>query len=455
MNRHRCDRDKDYAAQHFAEFYTHLCAKQGTFPVAAMRAHKAKMSDVLLTICVDRLTEQDWYPLLSALKINTRLQKITIESRWSHLRRQAARQRRKQRSQPSRHNRGLIPPSLQQRPLIHHPSAADDLARCLKCMLLNNRQLQSLELIGLPLLQRHALQLADAVAHHPKLMAIALRDCSLDDDAMQVVGGMLQSSNSIMTADLSYNPFTERGCRSIAQAIKAHNAKRGAQSWQQTLRDEPTDAHSMQGLRALDLSYCRHIKDAGGVELAQALDDDNWLLSLNLSNCGLTAVTAKAMTVTLVNNTGLMELKLKGNKITKGLKSRIAKVMALNRAEFVGPDDALVQRAYQDMHHMVDGLSALRHSDSRSRSVSHHSLEQDEDLAVSVSASIATDASAVLDELEFQLDDLATDGLFETQDTEAAEIESTIRKLHALVDKLQDFQAQELAQSTDQHLDNS
>jgi hypothetical protein len=77
MNRHRCDRDKDYASQHFAEFYTHLCAKQasralqlqydstlqrtaaqGTFPVATMRAHKAKMSDVLLTVCPPLKTAQ-------------------------------------------------------------------------------------------------------------------------------------------------------------------------------------------------------------------------------------------------------------------------------------------------------------------------------------------------------------------------------------------------------------
>jgi hypothetical protein len=62
----------------------------------------------------------------------------------------------------------------------------------------------------------------------------------------------------------------------------------------------------------------------------------------------------------------------------------------------------------------------------------------------------------MLDDLEFELDDLATDGLLEEQgqnmnpellesksithsplDVETAKIESTIRKLHSLVDKLQ------------------
>ena len=49
-------------------------------------------------------------------------------------------------------------------------------------------------------------------------------------------------------------------------------------SWEQSLRGELTDMQAMRGLRALDLSHCRQIKDAGGLELALALDDDDWLL---------------------------------------------------------------------------------------------------------------------------------------------------------------------------------
>jgi predicted nucleotide-binding protein (sugar kinase/HSP70/actin superfamily) len=50
-------------------------------------------------------------------------------------------------------------------------------------------------------------------------------------------------------------------------------------------------------------------------------------LALNLFACGLTAVTVNALTTTLVNNTGLMELKLGGNKIGRALKARVSKVL--------------------------------------------------------------------------------------------------------------------------------
>lgn len=72
--------------------------------------------------------------------------------------------------------------------------------------------------------------------------------------------------------------------------------------------------------------------------------------ALNLSSCGLTNTTAKALIQTLVNNTGLVDLRLAGNRISKAMRSQVARVMALNRPEFVGGDDRLVQRAQQDMH---------------------------------------------------------------------------------------------------------
>eukprot|EP00730_Choanoeca_flexa_P016481 TRINITY_DN7795_c0_g1_i3.p1 TRINITY_DN7795_c0_g1~~TRINITY_DN7795_c0_g1_i3.p1 ORF type:complete len:497 (+),score=103.34 TRINITY_DN7795_c0_g1_i3:59-1549(+) len=478
MSRHRCDADAAYAGDHFAEYYNHLCARQGTFPVATMRAHKAMISDRLLKICVDRLTEQDWYPLLAALKINTRLEKIIIESRWSQLRRKALRERRRHRGSTSS-NRGLIPPALQQRPLIHHSSAADDLLRCLKVHISSNQQLQSLELVGIPLSQRHVLHIAQPVSKHRSLSSLALRDCSLDDDAMEVVGGMLQGSACIMSADLSHNKFGERGCRCIAQAIKAHNAKRGMSSWQQSLRNELADVSRMRGLRAIDLSHCKGVKDAGGMELALALDDDDWLLSLNLSHCGLTSATAKALMQCLVNNTGLLELKLRGNKITKAQRAQLTKVMSLNRVEYVGLADQHIQRAHEDMQGMVAGLSALRKGSSRpvSRSQPQRSssrpasrrhtahLEGSGDGAQRMTdnldsrwrdrhdnddgfggddqgppASVTSDASALLDELEFELDDLATDEALDDEDVEAMQLEHTIRKLHELVDKLKSVQ---------------
>ena len=52
-------------------------------------------------------------------------------------------------------------------------------------------------------------------------------------------------------------------------------------------------------------------------------------VALSLFRCGLTAITATALTTTLVNNTGLMELRLGGNKISKAMKARVAKVLTL------------------------------------------------------------------------------------------------------------------------------
>lgn len=118
--------------------------------------------------------------------------------------------------------------------------------------------------------------LVQVISNHNTLHALSFSDCGLDDtsidsehsptifgdDPLSVIAAMLQANNSIRAVDLSLNKCSEKGCRSIATAIKAQvlaqassmwntyisqNAKRASESWIDSLRGRASDIDVLRG----------------------------------------------------------------------------------------------------------------------------------------------------------------------------------------------------------------
>lgn len=73
------DQIQQRAAHHFLAHYENACAKQDSIPLSAIKMHLDKE---MLDFNGDRVTSQDWPPLLSSICINKHLHHIAISSTY-------------------------------------------------------------------------------------------------------------------------------------------------------------------------------------------------------------------------------------------------------------------------------------------------------------------------------------------------------------------------------------
>ncbi|EGD80795.1 hypothetical protein PTSG_01384 [Salpingoeca rosetta] len=310
----------------FLPCYTNLCAQQGVCPINSMRAHKANITSSCLSIKVDRLQPEDWYPLLDALKCNASLKTVSLRSIWFQV------HRTKEDEKARRQNRGLLAPHLRQPPSIHNSDATYDLAKALKSMLLQNNFITRLELVGIPFRRRDLRILSQGIARAP-LMTLRISDCLLDNQHCAILCDALQVSTTLATVDLSRNAFTTRGLRHVLDVIKSQEANRGATAWHTSLRGRQPDMRVFSGILNLDLSDNPLLGDEAVEELYNVLVDDLWLLRLSLRGCGITSASAHLLHTLMAKNSNLIHVDLTENQLSQLTLDTCERHLAFNRGE--------------------------------------------------------------------------------------------------------------------------
>ena len=94
------------------------------------------------------------------------------------------------------------------------------------------------------------------------------------------------------------------------QATKRHN-----EAWQDSLRYRRPDLDRMPGIRRITVNNNPLLGDQGAAVLAEALKDDLWLKALDLQQCGLSEVGAKALLDVLKYNTTIVVLDVRQNPL--------------------------------------------------------------------------------------------------------------------------------------------
>lgn len=72
-------RQRQQNAVNFKNCYENLCALQGSCPMSVVTAN---LGDEAVDLNADRITLQDWDPILNATKINKNLKTIAVRSYW-------------------------------------------------------------------------------------------------------------------------------------------------------------------------------------------------------------------------------------------------------------------------------------------------------------------------------------------------------------------------------------
>ena len=72
-------RQRQKNATDFASFYGDLCALQSSCPVSSVTAN---LQEHFVDCNADRIRQNDWIPILNAVKINNSLKSIAFRSYW-------------------------------------------------------------------------------------------------------------------------------------------------------------------------------------------------------------------------------------------------------------------------------------------------------------------------------------------------------------------------------------
>lgn len=186
------------------------------------------------------------------------------------------------------------------------------LAQALK----ENRSLQTLLLHGSPLQDSGLLVLNQSLSFHPGLVSLDLGDCSLGDQALGLICGLLPpdgAKSGLKELTLSANPgISARGWTRLSIAV----------------------AHSSQ-LRVLNLDY-NPLGDHVAEMLAVATASSRTLEVLDLEGTGLTNHSAQVfLDVVLFYPTSLKVLVLSENHVSPDLQTQIRELLTESKDQLI------------------------------------------------------------------------------------------------------------------------
>ncbi|XP_077993782.1 centrosomal protein of 78 kDa-like [Glandiceps talaboti] len=287
-------------AYDFASHYDNLCLLQNSCPLQSVKSH---IEEGVLDINADRIRLPDWTPVLNSIKINKSLQYVGIRSYYQYVTEE------EEVSEAKRYAAKKKAPSIRSKEVTYR------LAQSLKECLTVTPSLTILELQGLPLRERDLSALTKGLAKNTSLSHLSLEYCRIGDAGVDVVCQGIKNSVNIHSLNLTGCSVTSKGADTLAKVIKHQATKRHSEAWQDSLRYRRPDLDRMSGLRRLTLNSNSLINDAGAIAMADSLRDDLWLKALDMQQCGVSDIGAKALLDVLKTNSTLVVLDLRKNPL--------------------------------------------------------------------------------------------------------------------------------------------
>ncbi|KAH0617166.1 hypothetical protein JD844_028906 [Phrynosoma platyrhinos] len=177
----------------FYSHYEHLCAVQGSAPLASVQAKKL---EGVLDINADRIKAADWVPLLTAIRHNKTLPSIVIKS----LHHQGHADLGSERQGP--YTRRRIP-------AVRSKDLTNQLCKAIKGCLMISSSLRNLELQGLLLREKDLILLTKGLSTTTSLEQLSLAHSPIGDGGLE-------------TLDLQQCGITNEGAKSFLDAFKTN-----------------------------------------------------------------------------------------------------------------------------------------------------------------------------------------------------------------------------------------
>eukprot|EP01028_Stygiella_incarcerata_P004576 TRINITY_DN2007_c1_g2_i5.p1 TRINITY_DN2007_c1_g2~~TRINITY_DN2007_c1_g2_i5.p1 ORF type:complete len:573 (-),score=126.82 TRINITY_DN2007_c1_g2_i5:169-1887(-) len=178
-------------------------------------------------------------------------------------------------------------------------------------------------------------QIAKVLETNTSLKALELSWCRIGSAASIRIAQMLKKNSFLLILDLSWNrDIEDKGWSRIAEALENNNSLKTLEICGCTigLAASIRIAQMLEKnsrLLNLDISGNESVGDEGWIRIAEALEINTSLDTLNMSSCGIGSAAAKRIAQMLEKNSSLIKLNLRGNgdigdegwfRITKALE---------------------------------------------------------------------------------------------------------------------------------------
>ncbi|PSN55506.1 hypothetical protein C0J52_02586 [Blattella germanica] len=255
-------------AHKFSFCYEDICKLQNRVPLPCVKAHLKKN---ILDFNCDRVTYDEWGPILNAISLDRSLDFIGIRS--THCGKTVLEE--------------VISESqtriLERTPVIQTRFVLLLLMKSLRMCMSNSQTLTCMELEGLPLTRDYLCEFLEGVKSAVMLQNISLHRSAIGDEGCNMVCQTIKQLSNIISIDMSSCGLTHQAAVALADVIKYQKIHRHSESWKHTLRYREPDLDSLPGLRRLTLNHNTKIRDQGLLCLVDVIKDDIFLKAKSIS----------------------------------------------------------------------------------------------------------------------------------------------------------------------------
>ncbi|KAJ3367404.1 Centrosomal protein of 78 kDa [Kappamyces sp. JEL0680] len=291
----------------FGKAYFQLCQLY-SFPVLThVICHDAST----LMLDVGRVhKDEEWTPILMALKKNRTLASISVYSEASHLQ-----PRIREVGNRFQAGAGAVKSIFRILP---------DIMNGVRDGLLYNPHLSTLDISGISLRESTLKVLAHGLLNNTKINYLSLSRCQIGDSGIYILAPSLRTIKQLRILDLSGCALTEKGAHIVSAFLKSLAVRRQADCWIHSLRHSPMDYEPSQTLFSSDsapkplkrLIMCENeLGDNGALPLFDLLLEEVGLSALDLQFNGLSEKSCEKALSVLEVNQDLVVLDLKNNDI--------------------------------------------------------------------------------------------------------------------------------------------
>ncbi|KAJ3210072.1 Centrosomal protein of 78 kDa [Dinochytrium kinnereticum] len=300
--------------------------------------------------------DEDWEPILRALKTNKDLAEIHFfsDATGSEFHPAATAERIKNRQQTSAHksfrNGVAVKTSSAPAKLEAAKRAKLALERMLRLSMYlasavkecisKNTRVTVLQLAGIPLSPKCIQLLGKGIQANGSIRKLSLSRCGIGDSGLLSLASGIRSAKALQILDLSACDLSADGAALVADLLKSQAVQRQAALWETTLRAHPADplregymtrspARKPHSESALNTTFirvnlcCNRIGDLGCDAIMESLREEMGLLALDLQMNNITDVGGRIVDQILQINREVMIIDIRNNSIDRLMQNLI------------------------------------------------------------------------------------------------------------------------------------
>lgn len=226
--------------------------------------------------------------------------------------------------------------------VLEDATASGSFGRTLQVLLGRGSVLARLDLVNVPLTVNLCAHLGEGFLQNKTVCDVTVDGCSVSDEGIIAIIRGLRMHPAVQTLSLQKNALSDISSAAISDLLKSQLFRRNSLLWESSLRGSFCAADQPPGLTAVSLRG-NHLSNRTAEAVAEFLQEDTWLLSLDLAENDICSWSSLAVLLRAgcVTNETLQFLDVSGNpavlELTGRRPARSASYSGSDSVDNIGP----------------------------------------------------------------------------------------------------------------------